>query len=68
MLAEVREDNSTLLASMQQAHDLCDVENVAGASLLETWIQDKTAHPVSLRNRTNEIDLNIHLQTEPEKG
>jgi starvation-inducible DNA-binding protein len=39
MLAEVREDNRALLASMREAHDLCDDENdVATASLLEVWI------------------------------
>src|SRR5580704_5558966 len=41
MLAEVREDNRALLASMREAHDLCDEENdVATASLLETWIDE----------------------------
>src|SRR5271155_2916329 len=36
MLAELREDNRALLASMRQAHDLSDEENdVATASLLE---------------------------------
>src|ERR1700735_1949340 len=41
MLAEVREDNRALLGSMREAHDLCDEENdVATASLLETWIDE----------------------------
>jgi starvation-inducible DNA-binding protein len=39
MLAELREDNQALLASMREAHDLCDEENdVATTSLLEVWI------------------------------
>jgi starvation-inducible DNA-binding protein len=39
MLAELREDNRALLASMREAHDLCSEENdVATTSLLETWI------------------------------
>jgi starvation-inducible DNA-binding protein len=39
MLAEVLEDNRALLASMREAHDICDEENdVATASLLEVWI------------------------------
>ena len=39
MLAELREDNRALLASMREAHDLCDEENdVATTSLLEVWI------------------------------
>ena len=41
MLAEVREDNRALLASLRAAHDLCDEENdVATASLLEVWIDE----------------------------
>jgi len=39
MLAELREDNRALLASMREGHDLCGDENdVATASLLENWI------------------------------
>ncbi len=41
MLAELREDNRALEASMREAHDLCDEENdVATTSLLETWIDE----------------------------
>jgi len=41
MLAELREDNQALLASMRGAHDVCDDENdVATASLLENWIDE----------------------------
>jgi starvation-inducible DNA-binding protein len=39
MLAELREDNRALIASMREVHDLCDEENdVATASKLEEWI------------------------------
>jgi starvation-inducible DNA-binding protein len=39
MLAELRQDNQAILASMREAHDLCDEENdVATTSLLEVWI------------------------------
>ena len=39
MLAELREDNQALLASMREVHDLCDEENdVATTSMLEVWI------------------------------
>jgi starvation-inducible DNA-binding protein len=39
MLAELREDNRALLASMREAHDLCSEEDdVATTSLLEVWI------------------------------
>jgi starvation-inducible DNA-binding protein len=41
MLAELRDDNQTLLASMREAHDLCSEENdVATTSLLEVWIDE----------------------------
>jgi len=39
MLAELRDDNKQLAASMRETHDLCDEhEDVATASLLENWI------------------------------
>ncbi|MGA2213271.1 MAG: DNA starvation/stationary phase protection protein [Bryobacteraceae bacterium] len=39
MLAELREDNRAILASMRAAHDLTSEENdVATTSLLEVWI------------------------------
>ena len=38
MLAELREDNQAILASMREAHDLSSEENdVATTSLLEVW-------------------------------
>jgi starvation-inducible DNA-binding protein len=41
MLAELREDNRMLLASMREVHDLCAEENdVATTSLLENWIDE----------------------------
>jgi len=41
MLAELREDNRALSASMHAAHDLCeDAHDVATASLLEIWIDE----------------------------
>ena len=41
MLAELREDNRALLASMREVHDLCaDSNDVATTSLLETWIDE----------------------------
>src|SRR5260370_4863429 len=41
MLAELREDNRTMLASMREVHELCDEQNdVATASLLENWIDE----------------------------
>ncbi len=41
MLAELREDNGSLISRMRQAHETCAEHNdVASASLLENWIND----------------------------
>jgi starvation-inducible DNA-binding protein len=41
MLAELRDDNKQLAAHMRETHGLCDEHNdVASASLLETWIDE----------------------------
>lgn len=41
MLAKLRDDNQRVVASMREAHGLCDKrEDVATASLLETFIDD----------------------------
>ena len=41
MLAELRDDNQQLAARMRQTHGVCDEHgDVAGASLLETWIDE----------------------------
>ena len=41
MLAELRDDNKQLAARMRETHGLCDEHNdVASASLLETWVDE----------------------------
>ncbi len=41
MLAELRDDNAALVASMRELHDVCDEYNDVGtASLLENWIDE----------------------------
>ena len=41
MLAELRDDNRQLAASLRETHDLCDEGgDVASASLLEIWIDE----------------------------
>jgi starvation-inducible DNA-binding protein len=41
MLAELRDDNKQLVSHMRATHSLCDEhEDVASASLLETWIDE----------------------------
>jgi len=41
MLAELREDNKTLTASLREAHNVCDEHrDIATASLIEVWIDE----------------------------
>jgi starvation-inducible DNA-binding protein len=41
MIAELRDDNAALIASMRVVHELCDSHrDVATTSLLETWIDE----------------------------
>jgi starvation-inducible DNA-binding protein len=41
MLAELREDNKTLVERLREAHDVCDeARDVATASLIEVWIDE----------------------------
>ncbi|HZP87188.1 MAG TPA: DNA starvation/stationary phase protection protein [Burkholderiales bacterium] len=41
MLAELREDNQTLVARLREAHDVCEEHrDVATASLIEIWIDE----------------------------
>jgi starvation-inducible DNA-binding protein len=41
MIAELREDNTTLTRNIREVHSLCDeAEDVATASLLENWIDE----------------------------
>jgi starvation-inducible DNA-binding protein len=41
MLAELRDDNKQLVASLRETHAICDkYDDVASASLIETWIDE----------------------------
>ena len=41
MLAELREDNKTLAASLREAHNVCDEgRDIATASLIEIWVDE----------------------------
>lgn len=41
MIAELREDNQALVASLRETHDVCDEErDWATASLIENWIDE----------------------------
>src|SRR6202142_423073 len=46
MLAELREDNKTLVASLREVHDLChEHRDIAPASLIEVWIDETERRP-----------------------
>ena len=41
MLAELREDSTTLASRLREAHDVCDEHrDIASASLIEVWIDE----------------------------
>jgi starvation-inducible DNA-binding protein len=41
MVAELREDNKTLTASLRQAHNVCEEHgDIASASLIEVWVDE----------------------------
>jgi starvation-inducible DNA-binding protein len=41
MLAELRDDNKTLAASLREAHNVCDEHrDIATASLIEVWVDE----------------------------
>jgi len=41
MLAELREDNKSLVARLREAHEVCDeYHDIATASLIEVWIDE----------------------------
>jgi starvation-inducible DNA-binding protein len=41
MLAELRDDNKSLVAALRETHDLCDEhKDIASASLIEVWIDE----------------------------
>jgi starvation-inducible DNA-binding protein len=61
MLAELRDDNKALAASMRKAHELCDENNdVASASLLEVWIDEAERRTWFLFEATRSADDTGH--------
>lgn len=61
MLAELRDDNQRVVASMREAHGLCDKhEDVATASLLETFIDDAEKRVWFLYEASRKIDPTGH--------
>ena len=56
MLTELCNDNQQLTRSLRSAHELCDRHNdVATASLIETWIDETERRTWSLSEVTREI-------------
>jgi starvation-inducible DNA-binding protein len=57
MLAELRDDNKRLTASMRETHGLCDEHgDVATASLLENWIDEAERRTWFLFETTRHAD------------
>lgn len=57
MLRELEEDNQQLAHYLRAAHELCDTHNdVATASLIETWIDETERRTWFLRETTVEPD------------
>ncbi len=61
MLAELREDNKTLAASLREAHDVCDEHrDIATASLTEVWIDETERRTWFLFESTRHADSTGH--------
>ena len=57
MLAELRDDNKRLTASLREAHDVCDEHgDVATTSLLEVWIDEAERRTWFLFEATRRAD------------
>ncbi len=61
MLAELREDNQSLVARLREAHGVCDEHGDIGtASLLETWIDESERRTWFLFEAAREGDTTGH--------
>jgi starvation-inducible DNA-binding protein len=61
MLAELREDNKTLAASLRQAHEVCaEHGDVATTSLIEVWIDETERRVWFLFEATRRPDSSGH--------
>ena len=57
MLAELREDNLSMVARMRELHDLCDEHgDVATTSLIEVWIDEAERRAWFLFETTRGVD------------
>lgn len=56
MLSELREDNISLVASLREAHDICDEHrDIASASLIEVWIDETEKRAWFLYEATRQL-------------
>jgi starvation-inducible DNA-binding protein len=61
MLAELREDNKQLAASLREAHGVCEEHrDVATASLIEVWIDETERRTWFLFDASRKGDANVH--------
>lgn len=61
MLAELREDNQTLVSRLREVHSVCDDHNdVATASLIEVWIDETERRTWFLFEATRRPDSTGH--------
>jgi starvation-inducible DNA-binding protein len=61
MLAELREDNKTLSASLREAHNLCDEHrDIASAGLIEVWVDEAERRTWFLFESTRNADSAGH--------
>src|ERR1700690_1190267 len=61
MLAELREDNTSLTARLREAHDVCDdPRDIATASLIEVWIDDTERRAWFLFEASRKADSTGH--------
>jgi starvation-inducible DNA-binding protein len=61
MLAELREDNKSLAASLREAHNVCEEHrDVATASLIEIWIDEAERRTWFLFEASREGDASGH--------
>jgi starvation-inducible DNA-binding protein len=61
MLAELRQDSSTLAARLREAHDVCDEHrDIASASLIEVWIDETERRAWFLFEASRQRDSSGH--------
>ena len=61
MLAELREDNSAMAASLREAHEVCDEHrDIATASLIENWIDETERRTWFLFESSRKADSGGH--------